>query len=188
MRIISGKYRGRNIISPKGRNVRPSASLVRESVFNILSSRLQIDDSITLLDLCCGTGSMGLEAISRGVEDVTFVDTDTTCVEQNLQNFALKHDHRKQIIRADVARFVANIPTDYVYDICIIDPPYQKVMSILQQVFSPHALAKIFCRYAIIEMPSKTDVVLPNIYKSILERKYGNTKIVFIGLCDDDFS
>jgi 16S rRNA (guanine966-N2)-methyltransferase len=75
MRIVAGKFRGKALTSPSDLSIRPTADRVRESMFNILSSRLgPVFDGVRVLDLFAGTGALGLEALSRGAAHVTFVD------------------------------------------------------------------------------------------------------------------
>ena len=77
MRIISGKFRGKKILEPKNSNTRPLKDLTKESIFNIInhSNKFKVNlDKSTILDLFSGVGSFGIECISRGVEQVTFVE------------------------------------------------------------------------------------------------------------------
>ena len=76
MRIVAGKFRGKHLASPEDGSIRPTADRVRESIFNIIGSRLGPHlDGLRVLDLFAGTGAMGLEALSRGADHVIFVDT-----------------------------------------------------------------------------------------------------------------
>ena len=72
MRVIAGEYRGRVLKSPPDGKTRPTSDRLRETIFNILSPR--IDDETRWLDLCAGTGAIGIEALSRGAGFVTFID------------------------------------------------------------------------------------------------------------------
>ena len=72
MRIISGLYRGRNLKSPPDAKTRPTSDRLRETLFNVLAPK--ISEDTRFLDLCAGTGAVGIEALSRGAEFVTFVD------------------------------------------------------------------------------------------------------------------
>src|SRR6185436_4351978 len=90
MRIIAGKYRGRRLKSPPDSRTRPTSDRLRETLFNVLASRIQ---GARFLDLCAGTGAVGIEALSRGAEHVTFVDQSRKMcglIEANLN--ALKID------------------------------------------------------------------------------------------------
>ena len=85
MRVIAGEFRGRVIKSPPGNRTRPTSDRLRETLFNILAPR--IDDETRVLDLCAGTGAIGIEALSRGAAFVTFVDKSRKAcalIEENL--------------------------------------------------------------------------------------------------------
>src|SRR2546421_7202015 len=84
MRIIAGKYRGRKLKSPTSLQTRPTSDRLRETLFNILASRIE---GARFLDLCAGTGAVGIEALSRGAVDVAFVDQSRkmcALIEENL--------------------------------------------------------------------------------------------------------
>jgi len=118
MRIISGIYRGRRLKSPpKNARVRPTTDRVRETLFNILANRINFTDA-SALDLFCGTGAFGIEFLSRGSEDVTFVDKSIRLVEENLA--LIKSDSK--VVRSDVLRFLKNRERNY--DVIFADPPY----------------------------------------------------------------
>ncbi len=85
MRIIAGEYRGRILKNPADTKTRPTSDRLRETLFNILAPK--IHDETRFLDLCAGTGAIGIEAVSRGVEFSTFVDKSRRAcalIEQNL--------------------------------------------------------------------------------------------------------
>ncbi|MCD4769852.1 MAG: 16S rRNA (guanine(966)-N(2))-methyltransferase RsmD [Bacteroidales bacterium] len=121
MRIISGKYRGRQLNLPKGFKARPTTDYAKESLFNILSARYDFDE-MNILDLFAGTGSIGLEFYSRGAPVVHMV-------EANFKHFTFI---RKCIATLDAKGAMAihsNIKTflkgyRYKYDIIFADPPY----------------------------------------------------------------
>ncbi|NOZ32465.1 MAG: 16S rRNA (guanine(966)-N(2))-methyltransferase RsmD [Alphaproteobacteria bacterium] len=93
MRIIAGRFRGRPIASPQGNNIRPTADRLRETIFNILTSRLADGFAgLEVLDLFAGTGAMGIEALSRGAARCLFVDHSIEAralLRQNMENFGL---------------------------------------------------------------------------------------------------
>ncbi len=119
MRIIAGQARGLRLQVPKG-DVRPTTDRVRESLFSILGSRV---DGASVLDLFAGSGSLGLEALSRGAASVTFVDTHRpTChvIEANLASTRLGP---AQVKCRDVTAFLRTAG-DVRFDLIFIDPPY----------------------------------------------------------------
>jgi 16S rRNA (guanine966-N2)-methyltransferase len=125
MRIIAGSKRGMKLFSPDGMDTRPITDRVKESVFNILYSRGYPADCI-VADLFCGTGSMGLEALSRGATWVTFIDKGYKVIEILKRNIA-KADFADQskAVCANVLKVgAAPTPEHGLYDLVFVDPPY----------------------------------------------------------------
>ncbi len=121
MRIISGTLRGKKLFTPKDEQIRPTADRARESVYNIITSKLQTSlDSLTVLDIFSGTGAFGLEAASRGAKSVTFVDIDLTLTKKNA---VLCQFSNLSFIKKD-ARFLPTAKTPF--DIIFLDAPYNK--------------------------------------------------------------
>ncbi|MGB3213195.1 MAG: RsmD family RNA methyltransferase, partial [Alphaproteobacteria bacterium] len=85
MRIVSGKYGGRKIEVPKGDSIRPTSDKVRGAIFNILVSRGAVSGA-NVLDAFCGTGAMGLEALSRGADSCVFMDIHKPSLDVTRQN------------------------------------------------------------------------------------------------------
>lgn len=88
MRIISGKYKGRKLMPPKDNNIRPTTDKIKETIFNVI--QFKIEDT-RVLDLFSGTGALGIEALSRGAEEVIFVDNNHTAIDlirTNLERFS----------------------------------------------------------------------------------------------------
>ena len=124
MRIISGEYRGRVLRSPPDSKTRPTSDRLRETLFNILQPR--IDKETRFLDLCAGTGAIGIEALSRGVFFSTFVDKSRrACVliEKNLDLLEIAEE--KTDVFCDSAEKFVSREHSAVWDIVFYDPPYQ---------------------------------------------------------------
>ncbi len=105
MRIIAGKYRGRNLKSPPSLQVRPTSDRLRETLFNVIAPRIQ--DS-RFLDLCAGSGAVGIEALSRGASHSTFVDRSRKMcglVEANLDLCKIPED-QTHVVQAEAAEFL----------------------------------------------------------------------------------
>jgi 16S rRNA (guanine966-N2)-methyltransferase len=125
MRIVAGKFRGKALTSPPDDSIRPTADRVRESVFNILSSRLGPSfDGLRVLDLFAGTGALGLEALSRGAGNVVFVDTSADAR-------GLIRDHIEAFGAGGVAKLLRRDATSLgpagtmgPVDLVFLDPPY----------------------------------------------------------------
>ncbi len=120
MRIIGGKYRGKKLSAPEGKDVRPTTDRAREALFNILNSRLGSLSECRVLDVFAGTGALGLEALSRGAAAVAFVDKDTKPVQKNIAFFPAEKS-KIRVISADVR----TLPTAAVnYQLIFADAPY----------------------------------------------------------------
>jgi 16S rRNA (guanine(966)-N(2))-methyltransferase RsmD len=115
MRIVAGTHGGRRLTAPAGRATRPTSDRVREALFSILGERVP---GARVLDLFAGTGALGLEALSRGAAQATFVDRDTAAVRANLAALGLDGEVR----RMDVLAFLRGAPGPF--DLVFVDPPY----------------------------------------------------------------
>ena len=120
MRIISGQWRGRPLVAPKGDATRPTADRTREALFSMLASRLGSFEGLRVADLFAGSGALGLEALSRGATECTFVEQDSAALD------ALRANAAKLGIKADIrAQSVMALgPTTQPYDLLLLDPPY----------------------------------------------------------------
>lgn len=118
MRVIAGKYKGRRLNSPSDENVRPTTDRIKETLFNVLQS--DIPDAV-VLDLFAGSGALGIESLSRGAEEVIFVDKSKDSI--NLIRDNLKGmDGNYKITQADFLSALRNF--DKKFDVIFIDPPY----------------------------------------------------------------
>ncbi|MEO6334450.1 MAG: 16S rRNA (guanine(966)-N(2))-methyltransferase RsmD [Pyrinomonadaceae bacterium] len=123
MRIIAGELRGRVLKSPTDSRTRPTSDRLRETLFNILAPRIGSDTR--LLDLCAGTGAIGIEALSRGTEFVTFVDKSRQAcalIEENLDLVGI--DESKTEVVALAAENFTSRKHPLGWDIAFYDPPY----------------------------------------------------------------
>ena len=118
MRIIAGKHRGRVLKEFKGREIRPTADRAKEAIFNILQTEIP---GSAFLDLFCGTGNMGIEAISRGASKVVMVDSSKESVALANENLKMiKED--ADIVCVDALTYVLSARGKF--DIIFLDPPY----------------------------------------------------------------
>ena len=121
MRIISGKYGGRRLSPPKNITARPTTDFAKESLFNLLNNRMDLE-GIDMLDLFAGTGGIGIECVSRGAREVTAVEI--AHVQQNWIIACCKQlgIRNLSVIRGDVFKFLNACRTKY--DLIFADPPY----------------------------------------------------------------
>jgi 16S rRNA (guanine966-N2)-methyltransferase len=123
MRIISGTLKGRRFDIPNGWKTRPTTDIARESLFNILLNKTELEDKL-VLDLYSGSGAVGYEFISRGAQKVTFVEKFQGCItfiKNNLKLFNI--ESHAEIVKSDVFLFLKNYESAK-YDIIFADPPY----------------------------------------------------------------
>src|SRR5687767_4570099 len=127
MRIIAGAYKGRNLKSPPSMQVRPTSDRLRETLFNIIAPRIE---DARFLDLCAGSGAVGIEALSRGAQYVTFVDRSRRSCRLIEQNVALCRipEEQYEIYQTTAEDFLRQSKT-YPWDIVYIDPPYKEEYS-----------------------------------------------------------
>ncbi|MCE7797037.1 16S rRNA (guanine(966)-N(2))-methyltransferase RsmD [Sphingobium sufflavum] len=123
MRIISGKWRGRPLVAPKGLETRPTADRTRETLFSMLYSRLGTFEGLTVADLFAGSGALGLEALSRGAEHCLFVDQEATAIDAINANIRTLGATRAEteVRRASVLS-LGHTPKPF--DLVLLDPPY----------------------------------------------------------------
>ena len=122
MRIVAGDWRGRAIKAPPGETPRPTADRTRETLFNMLTSRLGSFEGLSAVDLFAGSGALGLEALSRGCASCLFVEEDKRAVDAIRANVAaLGAGTRATVQQASALRLgPAKVP----HDLVMLDPPY----------------------------------------------------------------
>lgn len=168
MRIIAGTHRGRRIAAPRGGHVRPTSDRAREALFSILGPV----QGAAVLDLFAGSGALGLEALSRGAAEATFVDNRPWLAENNAE--ALGLTDRTTVVRADVLKFLDRTP-DGSFDLVLCDPPYglperisSRLAPLVRAVLAPGGRVIVECSP---ENPIEIGLELTR------ERAYGDTMI-----------
>jgi 16S rRNA (guanine966-N2)-methyltransferase len=165
LRVVAGEFGGRRLRSPGG-DVRPSAERTREAIFSMLGPL-----SGSVLDLYCGSGALGLEALSRGAEGATFVDRDVTTVRDNVE--ALAVGDRCTLIRADLPRGLepGGPLSGERFGLVLCDPPYRLADRLGPQLdkLLPGLLAQ--SGILIVESPASSPIRLSLPLRS--ERRYG---------------
>jgi 16S rRNA (guanine(966)-N(2))-methyltransferase RsmD len=173
MRIIGGKHRSRQLKMVGKRTTRETADMVRESVFNMLGGTV----SGVVLDLFAGSGSYGLEAISRGASHATFVDSDVDAIKTIKDNaLLLKEEAKTTLVVKDAFKFLSLLKEDQGFDLVFIDPPYE--MDIYQEVI--RLLTPFIHPEGLIVCESKKQILLPNPigdFEQIKDKTYGIKRI-----------
>ena len=183
MRIISGYFKGKKILEPKDTKTRPLKDLTKESIFNIIthSNKFSINfENSEVLDLFAGTGSFGIECISRGVKHVTFIenyDSILSILKKNLTNLKSKTNYL--IIETDIINNFNSNKLKRKFDIIFLDPPYKesKINEIISSIINQKILKED--GIIIIHRHKKQNDILPKSIKILEEKKYGISKILF---------
>ncbi|MDX2094926.1 MAG: 16S rRNA (guanine(966)-N(2))-methyltransferase RsmD [Alphaproteobacteria bacterium] len=179
MRIIAGQFKGRKLLTPEDTSIRPTSDRTRESIFNLLMHGQYAGENIVgqpVLDLCCGTGALGLEALSRGARIATFVDKNKTALALARQN-ALHCGVTQQcfFIQGDAASLppareaVALVLIDAPYATPLLAPAYEALRR--GGWLAPHALI-------VAEQERGANVPTLNGAELIDERQYGKPKVL----------
>ncbi len=176
MRIISGKFRSRNIRMPEG--IRPTQDRVRKSLFDIL--KLCIEGA-KFLDLFAGSGIVGIEALSRGAKEVVFVENESRClktIEANLSSLGVS---AKNVVAADADKFIERMHClHHKFDLIFLDPPYYEEAA--KKTLQTLGAYDILTAYGLVIVQHyKKDQLPENSGKLVLWRmaKYGQTILSF---------
>ena len=175
MRVDAGLFKGRRLLENKYEHIRPTTDKVKQALF--VKLQFFVPEK-RVLDLFCGTGAMGIEAISRGAEKVVFVDKDARSIDmtkQNLKNLGIK----AQVIKCDSLLFLEKCEEPF--DLIILDPPYKSGLyeKVLQKIYEGKLLSEegiIVCEHA------QEDNFDYGDFKVFDEKRYGNIKLTYLSL------
>ena len=167
MRITTGKFGGRKLLDNPYEHIRPTADVVKQSIFNRL---MDIIPNAVVLDLFCGTGALGIEALSRGAKEVVFADKDprsTKLTQANLKNLGIS-------ARVMTSDFNVTLKTlkGKKFDIIILDPPYMS--GVYEKALSLISEYNLLCENGIIVCEHEKSVKIdftPFVVEA--EKKYG---------------
>lgn len=176
MRVIAGKAKGRKLISPKNSSTRPALAQVKEAVFNILG-RLNGE---SVLDLFAGSGSIGIEALSRGAGKTTFVENGRAALKALRQNLELcGFEELSNVMPTPVDRALQRLTqASEQFELIFVDPPYDK--NLVQPTLEK--LEKILADGGtiIVESSPREGVHDTEAIQTTDQRKYGQTLITFL--------
>ena len=184
MRIISGKLKGMILYLPKDKNTRPLKDLVRESIFNLLNHSNEISlklENSNILDLYAGTGSFGLECLSRQAGNVCFVEKKKDAIkvlEKNIKKLRVKN--KVKIFFSDIFELIEKGKiSESKFDLIFCDPPFKdtNIEKLIDLIFNKNLMNKN--GIVILHRNKNTKERLPNCLKIVDERIYGISKIIF---------
>ena len=184
MRIISGSFKGKKILTPKDKKTRPLKDLTKESIFNIIQHSNKFKIEITnsrILDLFCGVGSFGIECLSRGSKEVVFIENYPevlSILKKNLSGIKSIQNH--EIIEKNIYNdnIFSNLTNKF--NIIFLDPPYKdkKIENLLIEIKNYNILNEN--GIIILHRHKNQSDPIPNSYKLIEEKIYGISKIIFL--------
>lgn len=182
MRVIAGSARGKKLKAPKGTTTRPPLDRVKEAMFGILGDAVA---GARVLDLFAGSGSLGIEALSRGAAEAVFVDDDTaaiTVIKENLAALGLAG--RARVKKASVGAYLQrNADGDGPFDLIFLDPPFRislidigKIFEVLQADGLPTGsgivVLRVYAKREIVDFPG---------FALAKDRSYGDSRLLFYG-------
>ncbi|WP_169544522.1 16S rRNA (guanine(966)-N(2))-methyltransferase RsmD [Sneathiella aquimaris] len=185
MRIVGGEFRGKKLFFPEDKRIRPTADRTREALFNILAhgsdyrtTNGALPLGVRVVDVFAGTGSLGVEALSRGASHVTFVDNHPASLKLIKENVALVDGRGK----ADILNRNGNLPGNagYPADLVLMDPPYGENLALpcLEGLDKGGWLKEN--TIIVIELATKDKLDVPDRFETLDERKYGAAKLIFL--------
>jgi 16S rRNA (guanine966-N2)-methyltransferase len=186
MRIIAGKHRGRPLAAPEGRSVRPTSDRAREALFDILAHGRFADgpayEGACVLDVFAGTGALGLEALSRGAAQATFMEKDRTAIAALRANIETLGEKKNAAVLPVDARRPPHAATPCT--LAFLDPPYGEALAapVLTALCAAGWLAP--GALVVVEVGAKETLAAPQGFALLDERRYGAAKLVFLRLAD----
>ena len=175
MKVIAGIYKGRNIDTIKDSTTRPMMGIAREGIFNTLQFSFE---NANVLDLFAGSGSMGIEALSRGAKYVTFIDNSPDCIRQINKNVEeYKNDY--SVIKLDVSNYINEVASKF--DIIFYDPPFEYSTEVINVEINEIRNNLNKNAFIIIHRHlNSSSIVLPNDVELYKEKNYGQSKILIL--------
>lgn len=176
MRIVGGRWGGRRLAAPRGSATRPTSDRVREALFSILADRVA---GARVLDLCAGSGALGLEALSRGATHATFVERDrktADVIRANAAALAVSPDAYRLIVEPARRAIEREGPA---FDLVLCDPPWSDVPAIAGALFA--AAPRLLDPRGTLVLEHRAGEAPPvsNGLRAVDARKYGDTALLF---------
>jgi 16S rRNA (guanine966-N2)-methyltransferase len=183
VRIIAGEFRGRRLLTPKGRSIRPTSDRVREALFSVIAPHVA---GAHVLDLFAGTGALGLEALSRGAAQAVFVDHDTEAIRLIAENIRLCGvEDRVRVLQRPILPSLDTLakerPDPERFDLVFLDPPYgqEQVPVVLERLTE---LQLVAARALAVAEHHRLDSIPEACrgWQKTKERRYGDTVVSFL--------
>lgn len=179
MRIIAGKYKGRKLFTPETDAIRPTSDRAREAIFNLLMHGKYAGQNVIdahVVDLCCGTGALGLEALSRGSRIATFIDQDKRSLELAKKNVThCGANAQAHFVQADVAKLP---PAREAANLVLMDAPY--AAPLLPASYASLVAGGWLAPAALMVVEQGRDAAVPTLDGAALldDRQYGKARML----------
>jgi 16S rRNA (guanine966-N2)-methyltransferase len=176
VRIIAGRFKGRRLASPSWEGLRPTSDKLRETLFNILSARVE---GAHVLDLFAGTGAVGLEALSRGAAAVVAIDSDRRAVALAKRNAAICGVAADYTIRSgDVVAELMRERALASFDLIVLDPPYAydrlgEALAAAAPLLTPDGLL-------VLERATRVEPVVPDVLQRVRDIRSGDSSLTLL--------
>ena len=168
MRVIAGSAKRIALSAPKGLNTRPTSDRAKESLFNIISVKIA---GARFLDVFCGSGAIGIEALSRGAKEAVFIDNDVNAIKSLNENL-IKTKLHAEILQMPVEKAIKKLTAEKrQFDIIFLDPPYGSEIFMQPRLLAENGLL-------VAETESELKITLDNLHL-FDTRVYGRTKFLF---------
>ncbi len=180
MRVIAGKAKGRPVLFPAKSKDRPTADRIKEALFNILSP---LDGKI-FLDICAGSGNIGIEALSRGAIHAAFIEKESILVEHIRRNLAhCGFTGQYEILAMDMKRAILQLQKKEAhFDVIFADPPYET--GLVHEICQALAKGKLFTKEGILviqhSVREEPEWQREERFQLVDQRKYGDTRLTFL--------
>jgi len=182
LRVVAGQHRGRRLKAPAGKTTRPTTEQVREALFNVLSAQVQ---GSKVLDLYAGSGSLGIEALSRGAASVVFVEASASAaatLRENLTSLDLDLVSTARIVQRRLEQSIHLLESMGPFSLILVDPPFAMVRDgAAIQALERVAAARVLDPDGMLILEFPSDQPDPSIQGLSLERvrAYGDTRLAF---------
>jgi len=186
MRVISGSVRGITLQAPVGIHTRPTSDRTKEALFSIIQSRIDLSD-VNILDICAGTGALGIEALSRGALSATLVEVDENALKVIRNNLVVsRFTDRAEVLNIDVSKALhALAKRACCFNIIFFDPPYSS--DLYKTIPEEISRLSLLCQDGLLVIESSSRNVLPEKIASLLKvdsRTYADSSLNFYVLED----
>lgn len=178
MRVIAGRFKGRRLEAPRWEGIRPTSDKLRETLFNILALRIE---GARVLDGFAGTGALGIEALSRGAQHVTFVDRDrraAALITANLARCGIEEGYTIEC--GDVAPVLRRAPADAAFDLILLDPPYDADPDMVTRALAASADRLAPGGLVVLERAKRREPAIPAPLERVRDVVSGDSTLTFM--------